>query len=84
LSAAALATLACAAPAADSVTSSESIERRVDALFAERTGADAPGCAVGIYRDGEMSYAQFADLTMRPVGPGEGSVRGVVFVRVGS
>ena len=41
----------CRSPARDRASSSEA-DRRVDSIFAERVAAGAPGCAVGVYRDG--------------------------------
>lgn len=47
---------------------------RIDAVFAELNVADAPGCALGAYRDGKMVYAKgygLADLERRvPITPG--------------
>jgi CubicO group peptidase (beta-lactamase class C family) len=40
-------------------------ESRVDALFAEWARPDSPGCALGVYRDGEIHYTRgygMADL----------------------
>lgn len=46
---------------------------RVDALFAAYDRNDSPGCAVGVYRDGEIAYARgygLADLERRvPITP---------------
>ncbi|HEX2206495.1 MAG TPA: serine hydrolase domain-containing protein [Longimicrobium sp.] len=46
---------------------------RVDALFAAYDRDDSPGCAVGVYRDGEIAYARgygLADLERRvPITP---------------
>ena len=35
-----------------------SIESRVDAIFAEWARSDSPGCALGVYRDGQLIYAR--------------------------
>lgn len=32
--------------------------RRVDAIFADHDRTDAPGCALGIYRDGQVAYGR--------------------------
>ncbi len=48
-------------------------DARVDSVFAEYSRPDAPGCAVGVYRDGTMLYARgygLADLERRvPITP---------------
>jgi CubicO group peptidase (beta-lactamase class C family) len=46
--------MACSAGAVESPI----IESRVDALFAEWDKPDSPGCALGIYRDGQLVYAR--------------------------
>lgn len=46
---------------------------RIDAVFADIDRTDAPGCALGVYRDGKMLYARgygLADLERRvPITP---------------
>jgi CubicO group peptidase (beta-lactamase class C family) len=46
---------------------------RIDAVFADINPVDAPGCALGVYRDGKMLYARgygLADLERRvPITP---------------
>src|SRR5690606_28958432 len=48
-------------------------DARVDSVFAAYDRPDAPGCAVGVYRDGRIQYARgygLADLERRvPISP---------------
>jgi CubicO group peptidase (beta-lactamase class C family) len=48
-------------------------EARIDAVFQTFAGPDAPGCAVGVYRDGRIAFARgygMADLQHAvPIGP---------------
>ncbi len=48
-------------------------DARVDSVFAEYNRPDAPGCALGVYRDGKMLYSRgygLADLERRvPITP---------------
>lgn len=39
-------------------TPGESIESRVDAVFAAQDRSDSPGCSVGVYRDGRIIYGR--------------------------
>ncbi|MDQ3698117.1 MAG: serine hydrolase [Gemmatimonadota bacterium] len=47
-----------AAAAQSSGTLPDSLARRVEQIFAPYHNVDSPGCALGIYRDGEIAYAQ--------------------------
>jgi CubicO group peptidase (beta-lactamase class C family) len=62
-----------AAPAQDVVGTRDARTARVDALFASFDSDTTPGCAVGIYRDGQIAYARgygLADLERRvPITP---------------
>jgi CubicO group peptidase (beta-lactamase class C family) len=62
-----------AASAQDVIGTRDGRTARVDSLFAQYDRADAPGCAVGIYRDGQIAYARgygLADLERRvPITP---------------
>lgn len=52
---------------------SAALARRTDSVFAAYDRADAPGCALGVYRDGRIAYARgygMADLERRvPIAP---------------
>jgi len=41
-----------------SAAASPSVESRLDALFAEWDKSDSPGCALGVYRDGQLVFAR--------------------------
>lgn len=61
------------ASAQDVIGTRDARTARVDSLFAQYDRADSPGCAVGIYRDGQIAYARgygLADLERRvPITP---------------
>jgi CubicO group peptidase (beta-lactamase class C family) len=65
--------LPAAASAQDVIGTRDARTARVDALFAAYDRDDSPGCAVGIYRDGQIAYARgygLADLERRvPITP---------------
>jgi CubicO group peptidase (beta-lactamase class C family) len=65
--------LPAAASAQDVIGTRDARTARVDSLFAQYDRVDAPGCAVGIYRDGQIAYARgygLADLERRvPITP---------------
>lgn len=52
-----LGALAAGGPAAAQTTLPDSLARRVDAVFAKFTPA-GPGCAVGVFQNGKISYAK--------------------------
>lgn len=57
--------LGSAAPATAQAPGAGLDARRIDAVFAGYTGHDSPGCAVGVYRRGEIAFARgygMADL----------------------
>src|SRR5512133_382004 len=39
-------------------TTPDSIARNIDAVFAKYAKSTSPGCAVGVYRDGRITYAK--------------------------
>jgi CubicO group peptidase (beta-lactamase class C family) len=71
--AAALLLVPGALAAQDVIGTPDDRTRRVDAVFADYDKPDAPGCAVGVYRDGQIAYARgygLADLERRvPITP---------------
>jgi CubicO group peptidase (beta-lactamase class C family) len=66
--------VALCAPFGATIAQSFPPDPRVDAVFADLDRADAPGCALGVYRDGRMLYARgygLADLERQvPITPG--------------